>query len=137
MKRRFKFYEGGLPVFATDEEIARAAVADGTVRTPEEFLKQKGAVRVYDGFLNEFQIEARLSLVRGETRSDVEVLSESAANVVRQLSDLSQVASQEEHFAKRRAILHDLGDIIRSAARISDTLGVSLSEVAERAVRGS
>jgi NTP pyrophosphatase (non-canonical NTP hydrolase) len=127
---RYKFFENGLPVYATRADIFKQigdphASAEEVERSIDEYLKSKDARRVFDGFLNEYQLDVRLTVFKRADRAlDVvaQRLCEGAEGVARAMQTPEG----------RLALSQHLGEVLWAAACMADELGVSLSVVAER-----
>jgi hypothetical protein len=135
MNTRYRFYENGLPVYATREDVRKQISTDSqdVERDIDVFLKSRYARRVYDGFLNEYQLAARLTsagVPRG-VELDAQVLLAQTARVADTVRD-----PDTESLEWRQKLSADLGAVLWAVARLSDALGVSLSVIAERDLNG-
>jgi len=143
MKTRYKFFDvaqsgAQYPVLLTLEDIYKlvrdpAKTAEENEHRIKEFITQKKAVRYYDAFFNEYQLETRF-LSTGVGRE--ETFGVMCKLLQTQLCLLQELDSQADiQIERQQRLFSILGEILFSAARLADAAGVSLSEIAERNIK--
>lgn len=148
MKIKYRYLEllpnhHNYPVLVTRDDVRRMA-GDPSKSDEEnevlidEYLKSKNASRVYDGSLNEYQLDTRLTAIYPKSQalpyltlgltSEAGEVAGKYKKVIRDHSgDINSMSIEW-----RKDLLSELGDVLWYVARLADEMGVSLSEIAEK-----
>jgi len=104
----------------------------------DNYLKSKNAMRIYDASFNEYQIDTRMTAIYPKSQAHsylalglASEAGEVAGKLKKVIRDYSNTPLDQMTPEWKKEYLSELGDVLWYLARISDELGVSLSEIAE------
>jgi NTP pyrophosphatase (non-canonical NTP hydrolase) len=132
-----------LPITLSRKDILRM-IGDPS-KTEEEnntlvdnYIKSKNATRIYDHSFNEYQIDTRITAVYPKDQAHsylalglASEAGEVAGKLKKVIRDYSNTPLDQMSPEWKKEYLSEIGDVLWYIARISDELGVSLSEVAD------
>lgn len=149
MTPRYRFVEtlhnnSQLTVFVTRQDVYRIVGSQDKTDSEnnaliDEYLKSKNAVRVYDAFFNEYQKESRMTAIYPKAHAHTYLAlglaseaGEIASKLKKVIRDHPNTSVDDMPLEWKKEYLSELGDLLWYIARISDEMGVSLSEIADK-----
>ena len=146
---RYRFVENlhdgtQLTVYTTRQDVYRIVGSkdkseDENNTLIDEYLKNKKAFRVYDAFFNEYQKESRMTAVYPKAQAHTYLAlglaseaGEVASKIKKMIRDNPNLSVDDMPLEWKKEYLSELGDVLWYIARISDEMGVSLSEIADK-----